>query len=224
MKSMFGKIIPLVPGITPELFYRAANSTNFNKKQDTVHDYYSNNKLHDAVRFGKPEEVERLLNDGYNPRKFDGHGRSILHLSMSDACPDIITTSIIESKVLDIDVKMDSEEGLTSLQLAAIKGYKSKVELMVKLGANINAVDSDGDTAIFNCHPNCLELLLNHGIDLTIRNKAGRTFEEHWKFEEWNHSYQGFTITPRQWDNKYTHADLHKIYKKWVNEQSKSQL
>ena len=200
-----------MPLITPELFSRASKCTIFNKEQDTINDWYFNNKLHNAVRSGKSEEVECLLTNGYNPLKFDGHGRSILHLSMSNTCPDIITTSIVKSKILDVDVK--SSEGLTPLQLAAIYGHKSKVELMIKLGANVSAVDSDGETAIFNCHPNCLEFLLNNGIDLAIRNNVGRTFEEHWKFLEWNSG----GITPIQWCNKYTYKDLHRIYKEWVN-------
>ena len=62
-----------MPLITPELFSRASKCTIFNKEQDTINDWYFNNKLHNAVRSGKSEE------SFYDEIKF----QSFLHLKMS---------------------------------------------------------------------------------------------------------------------------------------------
>jgi ankyrin repeat protein len=53
------------------------------------------------------------------------------------------------------------------------------VKLLVSLGADVKASNSDGDTclhgAAFHGYANVIEFLASQGADLTAKNKAGQT-------------------------------------------------
>jgi len=62
---------------------------------------------------------------------------------------------------------------------ASETGRKGIVEKLLKLGANPNLKDKNGDTALIwatrNGHTDIVEMLLNAGADPNIMNKWGRT-------------------------------------------------
>ena len=76
-------------------------------------------------------------------------------------------------KITIIDVP--SELGITPLHCACIRGSKNAVDLLLDLGANINAVDKDGNNclhyAVNSNNQNLLKKLLVRGADKNIRNK-----------------------------------------------------
>ena len=81
------------------------------------------------------------------------------------------------AKITIIDVP--SELGITPLHCACIKGSKNAVDLLLDLGANINALDNEGNNclhyAVNSNNPNLLKKLLIRGADKTIKNQKGET-------------------------------------------------
>jgi ankyrin repeat protein len=59
------------------------------------------------------------------------------------------------------------------------KAFAHVAEELLKLGADVNARNNDGETPIFTAFdPDSIPLLIAHGADLTIRNKRGQTVME----------------------------------------------
>ena len=79
-------------------------------------------------------------------------------------------------KITIIDVP--SELGITPLHFACIRGSKNAVDLLLDLGANINAVDVDGNNclhyAVNSNNPTLLKKLLVRGAEKTNRNNSGK--------------------------------------------------
>ena len=79
-------------------------------------------------------------------------------------------------KITIIDVPSDL--GITPLHYACIKGSKNAVDLLLDLGANINAIDVDGNNcvhyAVISNNPSLLKKLLVRGAEKTIRNNSGK--------------------------------------------------
>ena len=78
-------------------------------------------------------------------------------------------------KITIIDVP--SELGITPLHYACFKNSKNAVDLLLDLGANINAVDSEGNNCLHYAvnanNPTLLKKLLVRGADKNIPNKKG---------------------------------------------------
>ncbi len=73
-----------------------------------------------------------------------------------------------------------SHEGVTPLMLAASKGRVEVAVLILNAGVNINEILDDGETALHKAAFDqsgigIVELLLVSGIDLDVKNKAGKT-------------------------------------------------
>ena len=79
-------------------------------------------------------------------------------------------------KITIIDVPSDL--GITPLHFACIKGSKNAVDLLLDLGANINAVDVKGNNclhyAVNSNNPTLLKKLLVRGAEKTNRNNKGK--------------------------------------------------
>ena len=78
-------------------------------------------------------------------------------------------------KITIIDVP--SEYGITPLHYACYKNSKNAVDLLLDLGANINAVDSEGNNCLHYAvnanNPPLLKKLLVRGADKNMANKKG---------------------------------------------------
>ena len=79
-------------------------------------------------------------------------------------------------KITIIDIP--SELGITPLHCACIRGSRNAVDLLLDLGANINAVDNDGNNCLhYAVNSNNITLvkkLLVRGADKTIRNNRNQ--------------------------------------------------
>ena len=78
---------------------------------------------------------------------------------------------------------MDSgiKPGTPALHIAAIydRGNIPMINLLLAAGANINGVDSAGQTALFNAATPAVAVeLLKAGIDTSVKDKAGQTATE----------------------------------------------
>jgi ankyrin repeat protein len=79
-----------------------------------------------------------------------------------------------------VNLNCRNESGDTPLLLAARHGREELVRLLLENGADVNAVNQDGDNVLFaaaECPDNVsvLDLLLRAGAKINARNKMGRT-------------------------------------------------
>jgi ankyrin repeat protein len=76
-------------------------------------------------------------------------------------------------------IDIPSELGITPLHCACIRGCKNAVDILLDLGANINAEDNDGNNclhyAVNSNNPNLLKKLLIRGADKTKKNNKNET-------------------------------------------------
>ena len=76
-------------------------------------------------------------------------------------------------------IDVPSELGITPLHCACIRGSKNAVDLLLDLGANINALDNEGNNclhyAVNSNNPNLLKKLLIRGANKNIKNNKNET-------------------------------------------------
>jgi serine/threonine-protein phosphatase 6 regulatory ankyrin repeat subunit B len=76
-------------------------------------------------------------------------------------------------------VNAKAYNGWTPLHLAAAKGQKEVVELLLTHNAHVNAKDDSGETPLFHAvrfgNKDIVELLLDHGADVNAKDKDGAT-------------------------------------------------
>jgi ankyrin repeat protein len=73
-----------------------------------------------------------------------------------------------------MSVNEQDPSGYTPLQAAASWDRVEMVEYLISKGADVNLVDSEGDTALHYCeNAKIAEVLVEHGADPLLRNKYG---------------------------------------------------
>lgn len=84
--------------------------------------------------------------------------------------------------LLQEDVEIDQKSGSRNeipLMIAARHGNFGIARSLLKAGANVNLRNKYGDTALtaaaWKCHPNEIELFLEHGADPNLKDKKGKT-------------------------------------------------
>ncbi|MHC4464267.1 MAG: ankyrin repeat domain-containing protein [Planctomycetota bacterium] len=120
-----------------------------------------------AARAGNVAEVETLISRGVDVNanvEFDSR---------------VVQRIFGAKESLDIALEQKLTDATTPLHLAAEKGHKDVVELLVAKGADIGAKDTDGDTPLHSAagadHRDVAELLIANGADLNVKNNDGRT-------------------------------------------------
>ena len=148
-----------------------------------------------AARTGKPEALQLLLKAGADPnaaeRQFGetalmwaaGHdnAEAIRVLVAGGAKPDAIS-SVINLPKAKVDFSFAvatalPRGGMTALMYAGREGQINAVTVIAELGANLNAVDPEGCTAmviaIINAHYDVAARLAEKGADPNIGDAAG---------------------------------------------------
>jgi len=91
---------------------------------------------------------------------------------------------LIASGKLDVNMVQKEQKGYSCIHFAAASKNNAKelLTLLLDNGANINALNDNGQTAlhiaVFWDNPEAVKLLLDRGADKTIKNKSGRTAEQ----------------------------------------------
>ena len=161
--------------------------------------YLRETALHAAVRGGHLSVIESLLNENQSATNCtNSAGRRPLHEAVrpnnyntlealvalgtntSVQCDTKIASSTQFEQSLPYKVAQDHCPcGFSPLHIAAMFGYHSIAELLIKYGANVNAGDCSGSTPlhIASCHgfPSLVTLLVKNGADIDAASLNGST-------------------------------------------------
>lgn len=125
--------------------------------------------LQSAVEGGCPKLVGYLLEHGANPSRPDPFQRQPLYYAIKE------NHYSVAEMLLDAGAKPDAE----SLHLAVKDGNLQGVTLLLDAGASVDALNvwerSPLFTAIKNNQPSAMELLIERGASLTLRDRSGET-------------------------------------------------
>ena len=133
--------------------------------------------LHFAITTENQRCLELLLIAKSDIHAKDHFGYQTLHWAMC--------TSSLQSGMLEIlllagpDVHNRNNHGGTPLHLACMFDCLNGAEMLIAASARINEEDHDGDLpliyGIYRQHPQIIQLLLKHDVQIEKRNKHGHT-------------------------------------------------
>ncbi|PVV07926.1 MAG: hypothetical protein B6D77_12810 [gamma proteobacterium symbiont of Ctena orbiculata] len=136
--------------------------------------------LHCLVRDGDIDGLTGYLNNGKELELKDNWGRTALYYALWNEKPHIL--KMLLSAGSDVNTKDDNERSIL-FQAVAWKKYAVATELLAN-GADIDALNGKKhpQTALHYCvmknMPECVELLLNHGADKSLKDSFGYTLYE----------------------------------------------
>ncbi|EXJ68613.1 uncharacterized protein A1O5_08407 [Cladophialophora psammophila CBS 110553] len=153
--------------------------------QVNMKDKRSLTPLHIASGHSWAEAVELLLEQGAEVDAVDVDGRTALHLAANSHVNrhEHFDTRTIDLLSLDnrTQVRMRDKQGLTPLHLAASLGRTRAVELLLRRGAEVDAVDNNDQTPLHwalqsgSVSPRLAEMLIKAGADVNAKNRLGQS-------------------------------------------------
>ncbi|KAH9509898.1 hypothetical protein Btru_044535 [Bulinus truncatus] len=123
------------------------------------------------------EMVKRLIYHGANIRGHDCKGRTPLRVAVKadDACK--VIKVLLENGV---EINEISHSGHTPLYVAVKCGQMKNVQSLLLSGANVNASNKKGQTALFACcNVSTLKLLIGFNADIKIKDNDGNSVLMH---------------------------------------------
>lgn len=113
-------------------------------------DLYGMTPLHKAAAFNDKAIAAMLLDHGADPLAFGAKYGVIklapIHLAAESGYTDLVELFLDEG--VDIDLKTEGKNRVTSLHIAAAKGRIDVVELLLLSGAQVNVRDVKGETPL----------------------------------------------------------------------------
>lgn len=143
----------------------------------------TSNKLHDP-NFWKEnpslQEVQKIISQGNSPSEMNAMDFDAVSLAINNnASPDVIAYLVQQEGNA---VTKTTNHLRTYLHWATARGNAEVVELLLKLGSDVNAPDSHGESPLqfaagFGMNqPAIYDLYQKAGVDLKQRNKNGATY------------------------------------------------
>jgi ankyrin repeat protein len=147
------------------------------------------NALHHMCWFGNAQLAKLLLQSGADIEGQDLGGGGPMHLASFRGHLSVIRILLEHNAEIDAKARLKRSRfearlsnRRTPLMEAAWNGQEETVQLLLDLGANINAVDDHGMTALIRAarcgHDKLVEILLSRGADATMKDKKGWTAEK----------------------------------------------
>lgn len=135
-----------------------------------------------TARRGHGAQVESLLRQGADPNAIGYLGWRPLHEAAWSGDESVVT--LLLDRGADVNGR-DYLSGMPPLFLAAARGRTGVVRPLVARGAQVDATDDGGRTALIlaaGANPQdapgaalCVKILLSHGVDPRVRDHAGGT-------------------------------------------------
>ncbi|HEY9852097.1 MAG TPA: ankyrin repeat domain-containing protein [Leptolyngbyaceae cyanobacterium] len=138
-------------------------------------------KLGDAALFGKLTQVQQLLAEGADPNAITECGKSPLMMAAMYGHKDVIAALLDAGADPNLGSDEEFEEGTTALMYIASSFFASNraevIELLVARGADVNARNDKGQTALIIAGENAdaVKVLIDAGADLNLRDNEGNT-------------------------------------------------
>jgi ankyrin repeat protein len=117
----------------------------------------------------------------YSCRVFTGREKA-LAVAASDEEPEVVQKLVAGGANIEAKSRGKYTKGMTMLQVAVWYGWTAEaVELLIKAGANVNATDARGNTALIHatqCKPvdrQVVELLIRAGAGVNQKDRKGMT-------------------------------------------------
>lgn len=142
-------------------------------------DKYGTTLLMLAARHGHLAEVMYFLERGLKINARNEKGDTALHLSIGDFTNRLYTQEFLINSGLSVDAQ--NEAGITPLMEAAYRGYPKSVGLLIRMGADIERVDKEGNTALhfvakgFGNYEAVARELFRKGAECNAKNMEGNT-------------------------------------------------
>jgi len=123
-----------------------------------------------AGRYGHLEAVDLLIRKGAKPRLVDADGYSCVYAVTRSSNYWALLYVLLQP---DVPVNDWDKKRRSPLHWAAYQGDEESVAILLKLGADPNAVAQDGLTplhlAAYDGNKDCIAMLLEAGADLTAK-------------------------------------------------------
>jgi uncharacterized protein len=155
---------------------------------------YWGEPIHLACKMAHPETVRILIEAGADANAMNGLDETpLLNMAQSDRrAGHIRCAEILVNAGADLHAATRWEHE-TSLHICAAMRDAPLAVALLRLGANVNAIDAHGDTPLHiacNTPPRCtpseevIDLLVRKGASLLIRNREGKTPADYLKDRE----------------------------------------
>ncbi|CAM9820487.1 unnamed protein product [Pylaiella littoralis] len=137
------------------------------------------NLLFDSITFGNEEFAELLVSKGASASHRDTAGASVLVHAAHARMPKLVKALLAAGATAGVEVDAASDEGVTALIAAAIKGHSEIVEMLLEAKCDQDAADKDGTNALMaaasNGHLESATLLVKAGAALDKQNSDGHS-------------------------------------------------
>ncbi|KAE8443548.1 hypothetical protein EG329_001788 [Mollisiaceae sp. DMI_Dod_QoI] len=162
---------------------------NLNQQEDRKHDSWLNKLFWSAIRDGKADIVQLLIERGVDPNTTSDsktEGGTALHNAARRKDPQVAEILIKNG----VDPSITDYDGRTPLHIAANNGFEHVVDLLIRSGADTNAKSDNNTTPLMEacCHQSgtdpllplrLADLLIKGGADIDIRDEDGLTALHH---------------------------------------------
>ncbi|EAY20883.1 hypothetical protein TVAG_437080 [Trichomonas vaginalis G3] len=143
-------------------------------------EYKGRTPLVEALRKRSFACIKHLAKVGANFNIFDDVGHTAWHYLATSPSTDVLRTVARTNK---IDPDLRTKNGETALHLAASQGCITAIDILVEMGADVNAVDANGRTPLIRAcifgRPEPVKALIDRDADKSIKDNEGKTASDY---------------------------------------------